>query len=187
MTSTRPAPPSHARPESKRRRRRSAGNVLFGIFGTTLILAGATVLALSLLAPTTVERGYGHVKGAVNDVAAEVQLPTVRLGVEGGQAELDVCDGSFVEMTSYRNTVGVPAVYAAHNNCGGDVVLNWDVGTQFEVEGQPGTFEVVDVRHTAKHWETTEALIGLQGDFALQSCFYGEDRMQFVGIRPVTG
>lgn len=151
-----------------------------------LILAGAIVLAMSLFAPTTVERGYGQVKAAVNDVAAEVQLPSVRLGVEGGQAELDVCDGSFIEMTSYRNTVGVPAVYAAHNNCGGDIVLNWQVGTQFEVEGQPGIYEVVDVRHTAKHWETTEALIGLQGDFALQSCFYGEDRMQFVGIRHVT-
>lgn len=185
MTSTRPAPPAHARAASLRRRRRSVGNVLLGMLGTALIFAGAAVLAASLFAPTSVERGYGQVKAAVNDVAAEVQLPAVRLGVEGGQAELDVCDGSFIEMTSYRNTVGVPAVYAAHNNCGGDIVLNWEVGTQFEVEGQPGTFEVVDVRHTAKHWETTEALIGLQGDFALQSCFYGEDRMQFVGVRPV--
>ncbi|PPF47301.1 hypothetical protein C5B85_03295 [Pseudoclavibacter sp. AY1F1] len=187
MSSTRPAPPAHAKPESKRRRRRSGGNVLLGVFGTALILSGAIVLAMSLLAPTTVERGYGQVKAAVNDVAAEVQLPAVRLGVEGAQAELDECDGSFIEMTSYRNTVGVPAVYAAHNNCGGDIVLNWEVGTQLEVEGLPGTYEVVDVRHTAKHWETTEALIGLQGDFALQSCFYGEDRMQFVGIRPITG
>ncbi|WP_424463968.1 hypothetical protein [Pseudoclavibacter helvolus] len=186
MTSTRPAPPAHARAVSPRRRRRTFGNAMLGIFGTMLILAGAIVLAMSLFAPTTVERGYGQVKAAVNNVAAEVQLPSVRLGVEGGQAELDVCDGSFIEMTSYRNTVGVPAVYAAHNNCGGDIVLNWQVGTQFEVEGQPGIYEVVDVRHTAKHWETTEALIGLQGDFALQSCFYGEDRMQFVGIRHVT-
>ena len=177
MTSTRPAPPAHARSASPRRRR-SVGNVVLGVLGTTLVLAGAVILAMSLLVPTTVERGYGQVKAAVNDVAAEVQLPAVRLGVEGGQEELDVCDGSFIEMTSYRNTVGVPAVYAAHNNCGGDIVLNWAVGTQFEV---------VDVRHTAKHWETTESLIGLQGDFALQSCFYGEDRMQFVGIRPVAG
>ncbi len=186
MTSIRPAPPAHARSASPRRRR-SMGNAVLGVLGTTLVLAGAVILTMSLLTPTTVERGYGQVKAAVNDVAAEVQLPAVRLGVEGGQEELDVCDGSFIEMTSYRNTVEVPAVYAAHNNCGGDIVLNWAVGTQFEVEGQPGTFEVVDVRHTAKHWETTESLIGLQGDFALQSCFYGEDRMQFVGIRPVAG
>lgn len=185
MSSTRPAPPAHARASSQRRRSRRAGNTILGVLGTVLMLAGALVLTLSLFAPTTVERGYGQVKAAVNDVAAEVQLPSVRLGVEGGQAELDACDGSFIEMTSYRNTVGVPAVYAAHNNCGGDIVLNWDVGTQFEIEGQPGTYEVVDVRHTAKHWETTDALVGLQGDFALQSCFYGEDRMQFVGIRPV--
>lgn len=187
MTSTRPAPPAHARAATRPRRRRSVGNVLLGVFGTTLILGGAIVLAMSLFAPTAVERGYGQVKAAVNDVAAEVQLPSVRLGAEGGTTELDACDGSFIEMASYRNTVGVPAVYAAHNNCGGDVVLNWEIGTQFEVEGQPGTFEVVDVRNTAKHWETTEALVGLQGDFALQSCFYGEDRMQFVGIRPVSG
>ncbi|PPG02684.1 hypothetical protein C5E06_09530 [Pseudoclavibacter sp. RFBI5] len=180
--------PRHARKPAPRGRkvRRIIGNVL----GSLLMTVGAGMLVLTLTAPQTIEQGYGHVRGAVNDVSASVSeaqgvLPSVALGVQGGQDELDWCDGTFIEMVSYQSAENVPPVYAAHNNCGGDVVLNWTVGTQLTIDGRPGTYEVVEVRNTEKHWVTTDELVGLQGELALQSCFYGENRMQFVGLELV--
>lgn len=179
--------PRHARKPAPRgpKIRRVIGNVLGGAF----MAAGAGILVLALTAPQTIEQGYGHVRGAVNDVSASVSeaqgvLPSVALGVQGGQVELDWCDGTFIEMVSYQSAENVPPVYAAHNNCGGDVVLNRTVGTQLTIDGRPGTYEVVEVRNTEKHWVTTDELVGLQGELALQSCFYGENRMQFVGLKP---
>lgn len=178
--------PRHARRPAPRGRkvRRVIGNVLGGAF----MVAGAGILVLALTAPQTIERGYGEVRGAVNDVSASVSvaqgvLPSVALGVQGGQDELDWCDGTFIEMVSYQSAEHVPPVYAAHNNCGGDVVLNWTAGTQLTIDGRLGTYEVVEVRNTEKHWVTTDELVGLQGELALQSCFYGENRMQFVGLK----
>lgn len=182
--------PRHARRPAPRGRkvRRVNGNVL----GSAFMGAGAGILVLALTAPQTIEQGYGHVRGAVNDVSASVSeawgvLPSVALGVQGGQDELDWCDGTFIEMLSYQSAENVPPVYAAHNTCGGDVVLNWTAGTQLTIDGRPGTYEVVEVRNTEKHWVTTDDLVGLQGELALESCFYGENRMQFVGLRLVSG
>ena len=45
-----------------------------------------------------------------------------------------------------------------------------------------GNGVVIDIRYTPKIWATTEDLIGLQGELALQTCFYGEDRMKFIGL-----
>lgn len=182
--------PRHARKPERRRPR--VGKVIGNILGGALMAAGAGVLILTLTAPQAIEQGYGHVRETINDVSASVSeaqgvLPSVALGVQGGQDELDWCDGTFIEMVSYQSAEHVPPVYAAHNNCGGDVVLNWTVGTQLTIDGHPGTYEVVEVRNTEKHWVTTDELVGLQGELALQSCFYGENRMQFVGLEPVAG
>lgn len=182
--------PRHERRRVRKRPR--VGRITGNILGGALMAAGAGVLILALTAPQTIEQGYGEVRGAINDVSASVSeaqgvLPAVALGVAGGQEELDWCDGTFIEMVSYQTAENVPPVYAAHNNCGGDVVLNWTAGTQLTIDGRPGTYEVVEVRNTEKHWVTTDELVGLQGELALQSCFYGENRMQFVGLMPVPG
>lgn len=47
-------------------------------------------------------------------------------------------------------------------------------------------YEVVDIRHTPQVWATFEDIEGLNGELALQTCFYGEDKMKFVGLRPVS-
>ena len=79
----------------------------------------------------------------------------------------------------------MPETAAAHNNCGGDVLLPWDEGQQIQIEGRDEVYEVIDIRYTSKIWASTDDLVGLQGDLALQTCFYGEDRMKFVGLEVV--
>ncbi|MHB1288963.1 hypothetical protein [Georgenia sp.] len=158
--------------------------------GTVLVLAGGALLVGLLAAPERVEYVYGTVKTAVTGSIHAARedafgdLPTVDLGATGGVHELDGCDGTFTEMSSYERE-GVPPVWAAHNNCQGDVLLPWEIGQRVQVEGSDQVYQVVDIRHTPKTWATTVDLLGLDGSFALQTCFYGEDRMKFVGLEPV--
>lgn len=110
------------------RRRRGA---LGATVGAVLIAAGGVVIVGLIAAPEEVEYVYGTVKTTVTgslDAAREDvfgDLPTVDLGATGGVAELDGCDGTFTEMSSYERE-GVPPVWAAHNNCQGDVLLPWE-------------------------------------------------------------
>lgn len=155
-----------------------------GYAAAALLLAGASTLGVAaVLAPEEVERVVGEVKVAVQQTFTEVtgSTPVVRLEGRGGQRELDWCTGAFVELVSYRID-GVPPVYAAHNNCGGDVLLNWPIGQVIRIQGRPGLYEVVSERFTTKSAPVAQ-LRGLDGEFALQSCFYGRDRMRFVGLR----
>ncbi len=148
------------------------------------------MVAAALLAPQAVEKTYGDVKTAVIQQVDQVrqdvfsELPSVALGVRGGIAELDRCDGTFTEMLSYERD-GVPPVWAAHNNCGGDVTLGWETGQHIRIVGDEQVYEVIDIRYTSKIWSSTDDLVGLGGDLALQTCFYGEDRMKFVGLAPL--
>ncbi|WP_140400692.1 hypothetical protein [Gulosibacter sp. 10] len=173
--------------KSPRRRRR--GRVL-GALGAVLFVSGAALGTATLLAPDEVAYHYGNVRTSLIDTAADIreqatgELPTVRLGVSGHIPELDRCDGTFTHMASYEHPE-VPPIWAAHNNCQGDVILTWEIGQHVQVEGDETVYEVVDIRHTPKVWATTDDLAGLGGDFALQTCFYGQDRMQFVGLAPV--
>ncbi len=171
--------------------RKKRGGVVLGVLGGVLIVGGGALLAGVLLAPQQVEQTYGAIRTSVTKTVDEVQqdvfheLPTVTLGVEGGIPELDRCDGTFTVMTSYERE-GVPPVAAAHNNCGGDVLLPWEVGQQIKIEGRDDVYEVVEIRdQISKVWNSTEELVGLKGEIALQSCFYGEDRMKFIGLEPV--
>ncbi|MGO1880153.1 MAG: hypothetical protein ACTH1G_05700 [Microbacterium gubbeenense] len=170
--------------------RKKRGGIVLGALGGLLIVGGGALLVGVLLQPQLVEKVYGDTKTKVQDTVASVQqdvfdeLPTVTVGATGGMAEVDRCDGTFTIMTSYVG-VGIPETAAAHNNCKGDVLLGWEEGQQVHIEGRDEVYEVVEIRYTSKIWNSTEELVGLQGDIALQSCFYGEDRMKFVGLEPV--
>ncbi|WP_029150399.1 hypothetical protein [Microbacterium indicum] len=178
-----------ARQATGRKRR---GGWIITALGGVLVLAGAVVLAGVIFAPDETERVYGSVKTEVDKTVTQVQeqvtgeLPTVTIGVVGGKSQLDYCDGTFTVMTSYERE-GVPTTAAAHNNCQGDVLLGWEDGQKINVVGGgfDGEYQVVDIRYTSKIWSSTDDLVGLQGALALQSCFYGEDRMKFVGLEPV--
>ncbi|KAB1660065.1 hypothetical protein F8O01_03805 [Pseudoclavibacter chungangensis] len=154
-----------------------------------LLVAGVALGAGALLVPDRVEALYGDVKTSVQDTVQDVsgEVPTIRLGEEGDENVLDICDGSFFEMATYRDDNHILPVFAAHNNCGGDVILGWEVGTQIAIDGRPGLYEVVEIRNTGKTWVTTSELVGLQGELALQTCYYGVQEMRFVGLSPVPG
>ncbi|PPF41857.1 hypothetical protein C5B85_18220 [Pseudoclavibacter sp. AY1F1] len=159
---------------------------------------GAAALAVSVLAPDLTQQAVGqvrHVAQAVElyaestDPVAGPALPTVRLGELGPEALLDVCDGSFPELEQYRVEATLQPVYAAHNNCGGDIILAWQVGTNVTIQqhdGSTATYVVTDSRDVGKHGSTTGDLLGLDGTLLVQSCYWGRDTMRFVALNPVT-
>jgi len=160
-----------------------------GLLSTSILLVGlgASFLSASVLAPDAVDRVTGDVKVSVlktfHEVFAPDELPVIRLGVEGGMVELDRCDGTFTEMVSYRIDDVLP-LFAAHNNCGGDVILGWELGQRVTIEGSDVIYEVVEERHTPK-WSNVEELTGMTGEFMVQTCFYGENKMRFLSLAPV--
>ncbi|MBO1902458.1 hypothetical protein J4H92_10910 [Leucobacter weissii] len=168
--------------------RRRGGKVIGGL-GAALLVAGGALGAATFFAPDQVEYHYGNARTVVIQTTAGIReqatgdLPTVRFGVSGHIPELDSCDGTFTHMASYEHPE-VPPIWAAHNGCQGDAILPWEIGQQVQIEGDDTVYEVVDIRHTPRVWATTADLAGLGGDFALQTCFYGQDQMKFVGLEP---
>jgi hypothetical protein len=151
-------------------------------------VTAGVLCAVTLLAPQVTERAYGVAQGAVETIQTTVvgSVPVVHLGAVGGLAQMDACTGKFTEMRAYE-IPGVPPVWAAHNICGGDIVLTWALGQLVDIEhdGVTRRYRVVDIRYTGKHYTPIASLVGLGGQLALQSCFYGENRMKFVGLDPV--
>jgi hypothetical protein len=171
--------------QARRPRPRRRGGLLMA--SIVLVGLGATLLSASVLVPDLVDRVTGDVKVSVvkqfHQIFTPDELPTIRLGGEGGMVELDHCDGTFTEMVSYRIDDVLP-LFAAHNNCGGDVILGWDLGQRVMVAGSDVVYEVVEERHTPK-WSNVEALAGMTGEFMVQTCFYGENKMRFLSLAPV--
>lgn len=173
-------------------KRRVGSKALMWACGVVAALA-LLVGGVAVFAPSTAEYVYGAAKtgaqSAIGQALAPVidTTPTVRLGGMGDRAALNNCDGSFTGMTSYGSEI--PTVYAAHNNCDGDVLLPWQLGQRVNVVDQSGTsraYTVIDIRTVPKTWGTVQDLVGIKGDFALQTCFYGQNLMKFVGLTPAT-
>lgn len=146
-----------------------------------------TLFTVTVTQPAAVERVIGGLKVQAEATVAEVfdlPPPTVYLGVLGDETELDWCDGTFIELEPYR-VDGVLPVYAAHNNCGGDIILTWDIGDTVHIGGEQKPYVVVEERTTRK-WSQISSLRGMAGELALQTCFYGEDRMRFLSLAPAT-
>lgn len=175
----------------KPRRRPRIGRAITEVIAIILIAGGITVLGVGVVAPEQPERIYGEAKTAVVAIVDEVratafaELPIARQGVRGGIPELDRCDGTFTEMASYERD-GVPPVWAAHNNCGGDVTLPWTIGEHVRIEGEGEVYVVVDIRDISKTWSSTDDLVGIGGELVLQTCYYGENLMKFTGLERVS-
>jgi len=183
QTATEDSHSAEERPRASRRVRRRMRALL--LTSMVLVALGAVFLAASVFAPDLVDKTTGDVKVAVqkllHQLLAPDELPEIRLGGEGGMLELDHCDGTFTEMITYRID-GVPPLFAAHNNCGGDVILGWELGQRVTVAGSDTVYEVVEERHTPK-WSNVEVLVGMSGEFMVQTCFYGENKM-FLALAP---
>lgn len=165
---------------------RTRGQLSLLVLSICLVVVGAALLGGSVFAPDFVARAAGSVKveidRQVHRILTPDELPVIRLGPEGSLIELDLCDGTFTEMVSYRMD-GVPPLYAAHNNCGGDILLGWEIGERVRIEGSDTVYTVVEERHTPK-WSHIEKLVGISGEIVLQTCYYGENRMRFLGLAP---
>jgi hypothetical protein len=181
----RAAPATAEVPVMRRPRRRGPSGLLMA--SIALLTLGAAFVVASTVAPDAVEKVSGDIKVSVQkqfqQVFAPDALPQLRLGGEGGLAQLDECDGTFTEMISYR-VEGVLPLFAAHNNCGGDIILGWELGQRVTVEGSDVVYEVIEERHTPK-WSDVDALVGMSGEFMVQTCFYGENRMRFLALAQV--
>ncbi|WP_047524683.1 hypothetical protein [Microbacterium sp. ZOR0019] len=142
------------------------------------------MLIATIFAPSEVERVYGETKIAITTIQTQASrtLPHITLGVSGDEKELDRCDGTFTEMLRYQGAGATPT-WAAHNNCGGDAILPWEVGQQLSIDGT--TYAVVDIRMLPKRVATSEDLLGIQGELTLQTCLYGQQMMKFVGVEKV--
>lgn len=108
--------------------------------------------------------------------------PEITLNGEGDLPELRVAPvGTFVKLTRYE-VPGVIPVYGAHNDRGGNVILNWKVGQKVKII-QNGTETVYVLAGDAQLYQSAHVsdLKQLRGDFALQSCYFTLDnRMRFV-------
>lgn len=179
MSTPLPLPPS---------RRRRGGRALL-VAALVLVAAGVALSLASALVPDVVDRVTGEAKVAVDTQLRRVlspdELPVIRLGGEGGIRDLDHCDGTFTEMVSYRTDEVLP-LFAAHNFCGGDAILGWEIGQRVRVAGSDTVYEVIAERRTVK-WADARLLRGMPGEFLLQTCFYGQNLMRFVALAPVPG
>lgn len=191
-------PTRAARRQGRKRRGRtfSVIAVVGSVIGVGMIIAAFALPDLTEKvtgAVTVAVTGtYENVRGQVASLTGQPEsatLPNVNLGPVGtGEVALD--DGGwreFIELTDYR-VVEIPPVFAAHNNRGGDILLNWEVGQRVFVTDENGDrggiYEVAGDRFTPK-WGPVTQLAGMTGDLILQSCFYGEDRMRFVSLTRV--
>lgn len=165
--------------------KKRSGNVLT-IVGILFVTLGLGLIGFTMFFPDEAEKVAGEARIATGQAVMKAKgqkHPIVSLGVKGGKRELDRCDGTFIEMGSYE-TEGLQPVYAAHNNCKGDVILPLNTGDIVEVKGR-GLHTITDIRYTKKTWSTTDDIMDMTGDFIVQSCFYGENRMKFMGLTPV--
>ncbi len=168
--------------------------IVAGVLAGTALIAGGIATAAALW-PNQVEQLYGAAHAAI--AAAPQQFtstftgtplppPAVTLGRPGGIRQLDACDGTFTLMVDYAAATR-PPVWAEHNHCGGDVLLPWRVGQRVRLTGgaavsADGLYEVVEIRYLPKNGGLLSGLDGMQGTVALQSCYYGVNRMKFVGL-----
>jgi hypothetical protein len=181
--------------DDRPRKRRRVLLLTLSAVGAVLLAAVTSLLLLQLLNPQLAEKVIGDgtttLRGAI-DKAVEPMVgpPAVTLGQEGTtEDDLDWApNGVFLEMTSYR-AEGVPPVFAAHNNHGGDIILTWEVGqavTVIDQQGQKHPYVVTAISNKPKHSTYVSDLVGLPGPLVLQSCYYGEELARYVSLTPAT-
>lgn len=154
-----------------------------------LLLAGLGVVmvAAPVAAPDAVDHATGTVRLLWHRGTALVsgeEMPRIELASRpGGARELDACTGAWVRQAAYSAQAGVPAVYASHNYCGGDVVLDWAVGQRVRVEGR-GVYAVSGVKQLPAD-STAAGLVGVKGAMLLQTCEWGSADLRIVALDPV--
>ena len=189
------SPQNHApAPAPKKRRKRfRVWGVISGVLVVGLIAVGVAGLISTAVAPEWTEEVVGNAVAQVQQTAVDAGVtppPLLTLAGPGGQAELDRCDGTWTQMVQYIEG-GVPQpVHSAHNGCGGNPLLTLEMGGTIDVrqlDGTVVTYQAVDERRVAQVGTTTADIMGMGGDLILQTCFWDNATMRFVGLSPVEG
>lgn len=174
-----------------KKKKKSIWLKILGTLSFLAIVSGILIIFGNHFYPETTEK---LIYSAKVEIEKQVQkanevvtgdYPTVLLGGEGGEYEMQITPyGYFIEMIPYR-VPGLMPVYAAHNSWGGDEILQWDIGKKVNLEGsnKNGVWVVVDILELQKQG-TVDLIEPLEGVIALQTCYYGQDLMKFVGLVP---
>ena len=97
----------------------------------------------------------------------------IGIGAFGWQAELDACQWVLLDMVA---SVPLPIV-AAHNYCGGGIVLEMQPGDTVTLSGYgyDGTYVVTGSRDAWTGTDAASAVGGMDGDVVLQTCYWDDD------------
>ncbi|CAN5349865.1 hypothetical protein BH09ACT5_BH09ACT5_19930 [soil metagenome] len=118
------------------------------------------------------------VEPVVETAAAAAPAPapaswSIGISAFGWQNELDACQWVLMDMVA---SVPLPIV-AAHNYCGGGIVLEMQVGDTVTLGGYgyDGTYVVTGDRDAWSGGDAAEAIAGMGGDVILQTCYWDDD------------
>lgn len=120
------------------------------------------------VAPAAVEQA------AVEEAPAPVAASwSIGIGAFGWQAELDACQWVLLDMVA---SVPLPIV-AAHNYCGGGIVLEMQPGDTVTLSGYgyDGTYVVTGSRDAWTGADAASAVAGMDGEVVLQTCYWNDD------------
>jgi hypothetical protein len=147
--------------------------------------ASASPAVLASAAPVPPPTGAEGVVPPPEEVPAESGLPIERYDVHvdtsGYQAELDRC-------LWVRMDIGATApIIGAHNTCGGDVVLDMQIGDSVRLsgEGVDGSYVVVGARDARRGQNAFDATEGMSAAVILQTCHWEGDGVRLLALVPV--
>ena len=172
---------------------RSVLRVSFLVLSIVLICLSFLTLTGIVVAPETTRDTFYNIKVNVESQVSDVKesvigvYPTIWLEGSGGVYELDsAARGQFIHLEAYDAVPGIVSTWAAHNNWGGDIILNMEPGQHVNIVGSglDGEWVVVDRRDIDKFGFVDQGL-GLQGEIALQTCLYGVPLMRLTGLVPL--
>jgi hypothetical protein len=172
----------------------AAGILAAAISWSVIAVPAATAEPQAIAAPQRTEDPHDFVPAY-----AEVELPTLSLpeaetetaaapeepsapaasswqiGISafGWQAELDACQWVLMDMVA---SVPLPIV-AAHNYCGGGIVLEMQPGDTVTLGGYgyDGVYVVTGSRDAWSGGDAAVAVSGMDGDVVLQTCYWDDD------------
>ncbi|MEP6482306.1 MAG: hypothetical protein ABJA94_09895 [Rhodoglobus sp.] len=128
-----------------------------------------------VLAPVTAPAPVQPPPPAPAPAPAPIAGPTwsISIATVGLQAEIDACQ--WVRM-DFTDEVPLPVV-AAHNFCGGGIVLDMQDGDTVALSGTglDGLYVVSGSKDATADDDATDAIAGLSGDVVLQTCYWAND------------
>lgn len=185
VRSTRPFQPT---PE---RGKRPVGLIIATLVLSAFVFTGAAGLLATTFAPQWTEEFLGNAAAEVQQTSVDAGIippPVLILGGDGGQAELDLCNGEWTRMTQYGEGRVPQPVHSAHNGCGGNALLTLEMGETIdirELDGRVVTYRAVDERRVPQLASTTADIVGMTGTLILQTCYWDDTTMRFVGLTAV--